>query len=835
MTFDVRSLLPSLFPHVIALAVMFFAVSALLGPALFENQVLKKPDVQNNIGMAKEARDLHRMEGQMPHWTDAAFGGMPTIQISGADIATAPKRIWGLVYQLMPIEVGTMLLAMMSAYVLGLCLGLSPWLSLLLALGFGLSSLNFLYLGAGHATKMRAIATMPGVVAGAVMVFRGQTWRGAGIAAFFAALHLHADHLQMTYYLLFMLLAVTAGAWIHAGRQGHLIQIAKSTGILLLAGVLSVLPQIGQLSLTEQYSEFTTRGKANVERAEVGALEDDQGGLDKYYMLEYSFGRGEFWSIVVPDIKGGKNRLYWGEQRFSGGAFYFGALAFALCLAWLIAGTHWLRWPLLALSILAIALSWRDASWVTAVFMKYVPLFNKFRDTKMMMVLVQLVVPLGAAMALHEMTKANASKSWKKWVLATGASSLMLLAFWAAPEVFFAFKSTIRPDMALEQMGSRVVDMRIEVFRADVLRSLGLTLLATLAATALVKQWLDARWVILGVIAIVSLEMIQVNQRYIGESNFTSKLEAMFPFEATKADQVILAKEKVAVEGFEDQWNEAKSRWEDRLDVRLSRRYARVADAAAFEVLNASTHFRVFDVADPFNSARTSFFHKSVGGYHGAKLRRFQEFINAVLGEERTRMISSLQAGNFNLNATNYPGLAMLNTRYVLVPGSEQPLPFSGGYGPAWFVDEVRWVDNSGDEVSGVTRVNPKTTAVIHDEFKASLGQISAPGRSEVTLQRYHPEGSTYRVSSDRGGLLVLSEIDYPIGWTASVDGNNTELIRANGLLRALKVPAGVHKVELHFEPAGWGTAKGISRAGSLLWLILLGFCFWRGRSEIAR
>lgn len=831
-SFDFRSFLPSALPHVIAVVVMFFAASMLFSPVMLDGKLLNQGDIKNNVGMSKEARDLQRKDGDVPQWTDSMFGGMPTTQITGTDIGTAPQYIWKAVRNVMPIEVGTVLVAMISAYVLGLCLGLSPWLALVLGLGFGLSSLNVLYLAAGHATKVRAIATMPGVVAGLVLAFRGRMWAGAGVAAFFAALHLQADHVQMTYYLLYLLGAITVGAWVHAAMNGTLPQVAKTTGVLLVAGLLSVLPQTGQLALTEQYSEFTTRGKANVAKANVATEDALNDGLDRDYILEYSMARGEFWSMAIPDVKGGNNQLYWGEQRFSGGAFYFGALAFALFLAWLIAGTSWLRWPLLAVSLLAVVLSWRDATGLTGFFLDHVPLFNKFRDTKMMLVLVQLAIPMGAAMALHEMSQPEAAKTWKRWALGGSAAAALMLAFYAMPNVWFEFTSSIRPDMALEQLGKRVVGMRVEVFREDVLRSFGFSVVALMWTLALVKRWTQTQWIVLGAVVLVTFDMLSVNGRYLSDANYVAQLDKRFPYEATAADRAILAQEKQAIPDFNAQWDAAKARWEDQLDAKLTRRYNRVIDAAAFEVLNASSHYRVFDLSNPFNDARTSYFHKSVGGYHGAKLRRYQEFIERVLTGERAAVIQSIQSGNFKLDASLAPGLAMLNTKYLLVPGADQPLPFAGALGPAWFVDEVRWVDSNEKELDGVLGLNPASTAVVHEEFKDVLGRVNAPGSSSVKLTKYHPEGSTYEVQSAKGGLLVLSEIHYPVGWTATVDGKETELVRANALLMALEIPAGSHDVQLNFEPEGWGTARGMSRAGSVIWLLLVSLCFWQHKRE---
>ena len=316
--------------------------------------------------------------------------------------------------------------------------------------------MNILYLAAGHATKVRAIATMPGVVAGTVLAFRGKPWRGAGVAALFAALHLDANHVQMTYYLLFLLVAIAVGAIVRGAVQSKLPQTLRAVGLLAAAGLVAALPQTSQLALTEQYSQFTTRGEAVLTTPSEGGGGQEQAGLDREYILEYSMSRGEFWSMAVPDVKGGNNQLYWGEQRFSGGAFYFGALAFALCLAWFIAGSHWLRWPLLAMSLLAIVLSWRDASWLTDVFLERVPLFNKFRDTKMMLVLLQMIVPVGAAMALHEVQSDRAAKQWKRWVGAGAASAVLMALFYVLPDTLFDFKSSLRPDMAMEQLGNRV-------------------------------------------------------------------------------------------------------------------------------------------------------------------------------------------------------------------------------------------------------------------------------------------------------------------------------------------------------------------------------------------
>lgn len=828
---DFRGLLMTALPHALAAVFMVVAASLVFPPVMYEGKELNQDDTRNNIGMAKETRDMHRLEGDKPHWTNSMFGGMPTIQIVGINHFSAPQKVWRAVQKTIPNGVDTVFMAMCSAYILGLCLGLSSWLSLLLALGFGLSSVNVLYLAAGHATKVRAIATMPGVVGGVILAFRGKAWAGTGVAAFFAALHIHSNHFQMTYYLLFLLVAIALGAGWKAFREKAWPQFFKTAGMLALGAVIAALPQTSQLALTEQYSEFTTRGKSNLVVETDGQTRD---GLDRGYILEYSMSRSEWLSVFVPDIKGGNNQLYWGEQAFSAGAFYFGAIAFALWLTWMIAGSSWLRWPTFLVSLLSVMLSWRSGSVLTNFFLDHVPLFDKFRDTKMMLVVLQVVIPMGAAMALFEMTQPEAKKQWKKWLIGGAVPALVLLAFYALPDAFFEFTSNIRRDVAYGQYGNRVLELRKEIFRADVLRSLGFCGLGLLSIAALVKAWVKPQWVVIACTLILGLDLLNVDGRYLGDRNYTDRLTKFFPFETTAADQEILKRERMAILDFDEQFELAKKRWERQLDIRLTRRHQSIKDAAAFEVLNTNSHYRVFNLRSPFGESRTSYFHKSVGGYHAAKLMRIQEFIDNILYDEQGKIIKSLKAGDFQINPSMAPGLAMLNAKYILVPGMDKPLVFAGALGPAWFVNEVEWVDDAQSEISGVKTLDPSRKALVHEEFKDVLGKVSAPGNNTVNLVQYHPEGSTYQVNSAKGGLLCLSEVFYPLGWTATIDGEETPIVRANALLMALNVPPGQHEVQLSFEPEGWDMSKGMSHAGSVLWLSLLGFCAWRHRRDVA-
>ena len=402
------------------------------------------------------------------------------------------------------------------------------------------------------------------------------------------------------------------------------------------------------------------------------------------------------------------------------------------------------------------------------------------------------------------------------------------------PEALFDFESSIRPDLAMEQMGKRATGQRLEIFRADVIRSLGFAVVALLFVLALVKRWTNPLWVVAGVAVMMTIDLVGVDRRYIGDQNFVSSFEKRFPFEPRQDDRMILEQEKQGIADFDGQFAEAKARWEDRLDTKLTRRYARVADAAAFEVLNANSHFRVLELSNPFNDARTSYFHKSLGGYHGAKLRRYQDFIESSLQPELTRALTSLSEGQFNLNSADYPGLCMMNTRYLIDARLPQPIPFAGGLGPAWMVDGVRFVSSAEEELASLGSLNPAREAVVHEEFREALeGGVKSPGTSSVSLVQYAPEGSTYEVSTANGGLMVLSEVHYPVGWTATVDGQEVPLVRANYLLNAIEVPAGRHEVQMRFEPAGMTSARVLSMAGSLLWVVLMGASLVLGRREV--
>jgi len=823
-----RKIFVKVAPHAIAVFLLFCISAVFYSPSVIKGERIKQGDIQNFKGMSHETFSYESVEGVKPYWTNSMFSGMPTIQITGTGSTTVPKIIWLILRFFMSPEVMTLFMAMLAGYVLALCLKAPPWVAFIIGATYGLSTINALYLAAGHATKVRAIAVMPGVLGGLISAFRGQRAAGVGIFTLFLALHLYANHLQMTYYLIFLIVAVGVSELVWSVIKGQTKYVVMTSLLLIIGAFCAALPQSADLYITQEYSHYTTRGEAILSDpiSTNDMLVGD--GLSKDYILEYSMARGEWLSVFVPNIKGGSDPLYWGEQRFSGGAFYFGAIAFALFLAFIFVGKDRIRWPLLFITVLSIILSWRDTSFISDFFINHFPLFNKFRDTKMMLVLVQVAVATGATLAIKEIWEETNTKNWKPWIYSFSGILVVLGLFYIVPSTFFDFTSSIRNDQAVLQLGkSNAIDLRIDIFKSDILRSMGLIVVFIGLAMLTVKKIINRHFTIVLLSVVMIAEIISVNSRY--PKNWVSSFEADYPFDPTPPDLAILSFESDDLNGFDNLRKSYIKIEEEKLGHKLSRRHSRAEMAASFSALNSLTHFRVFDWQNPFNDARTSYFHKSIGGYHGAKLHRYQDFIDRVLNPEREAFVALAEASGIGLATTSLKALKMLNTKYIILPGAEQPLPLSGALGAAWFTDSIHWVDDAESEISAIRNVDLASTAIIHKEFESEIASISIPDANEpsskvanVSLTHYHPDGSTYEVNCETDGVLVFSEVWYPEGWKAKVDGKEVPLIRANYILRALPIKSGVHTVELSFEPSGRKLAGLTSGIGSIVLLLFL-------------
>ena len=836
--------LRSLLPHLAALAILAGIAGSFYSKA-FDGYSLRMPDIEHYIATAKEVNDHRARTGEQALWTDSQFGGMPTMQLglrtTDVNAGSWLNRALRLGF---PRPADHLLVALLCAYLLAAVLGCGPWVSVLVAIGFGLSSLNILYLGAGHAAKVMSIASLPGILAGVIVAYRSNLWLGAGLAAAFTAVNLAANHLQMTYYLAFLVGGIGIAETIRLIRAGASRQALITGGVLLAAAGVAILPNAALIKPTLDYTPHTTRGEVLL--SPMGGVEVGEAGLDKDYILQYSMGRGEWWSILVPDIKGGNNPLYWGEQTFSGGAFYFGAILVALFMVSLVLRRDVLRWPMLVVALMAIVLSWRDASGLTDFFLESVPGFAKFRDTKMMLILIQCMLPIGVGLLLKDVV--DGKVEWgRKLFIAAGVPVLLLLLFAVMPTVFFEFESHIRADRAAEQLGaSRALEQRLEVYSADVWRSFGLVLIAIaglLAAVRLRASGAKPMVVqgVFGLLAVVTLvEMSAVDRRYQpADKGWVRNVEYKYPYTASAADNAILADRVRRNPAVQQSIDAEVERVRKAYDGRIGKREERVIDAAKFAGLQTADHFRVLNLRGAFSDATTSYLHRSVGGYHGAKLRRYQDVIERVLQPEQQKFASLANSAGMDAALAAMPVHAMLNTQYIIYDPAQQPIPNGQALGNAWFASGWTLADGADAEMSALQSLTNPREAVVPESFSDALAGVlpgaASEGRAELVA--FTPDFQEYNVSTPAKGLLVFSEIHYPEGWKLTIDGEPAELLRVNYAFRAVVVPAGDHTVEMVFDLPSVHTARTVASVGSGLLLLFIAGSFamaflGRGRVE---
>jgi hypothetical protein len=802
----------------------------------FDGYRLRMPDIEHFTATAKEVNDHRDRTGEQALWTDSQFGGMPTFQLGmrtqGVNAGSWLSKVLRLGF---PRPADHLLVALLCAYLLAALLGCGPWVSVLVAFGFGFSTLNILYLGAGHAAKVMSIATLPGILAGVLVAYRRNLWLGAGLACAFTAINLAANHLQMTYYLAFLVGGFGIAETIRLVRSGATGRALVTGGVLLAAAGLAVVPNAALIGPTLDYTPHTTRGEVLL--SPIGGVEVGESGLDKDYILQYSMGRGEFWSVLIPDVKGGNSPLYWGEQLFSGGAFYFGAILIALFMVSLILRRDVLRWPMLVVALLAIVLSWRDASGLTDFFLDSVPGFAKFRDTKMMLMLIQCMLPIGVGLLLRD---ALAGKvEWgRKLFIAAGVPVGLMLLFALAPTLVFEFESHVRPDRAVEQLGAaRALEQRLEVFNADVWRSFGLVLLAIGGLLAIVRlramrpdKPLVAQ-IAVAVLAVATLmDMQSVDRRYQpADQGWVRTVEYRYPYTPSTADEAILADRVRQKPERQEAIDAEVARVRAAYDGRIGKREERVLDAARFAGLQTVDHFRVLNLRGPFSDATTSYFHRSIGGYHGAKLRRYQDLIERILQPEQQAFASQANSKGLDVALASMPVHHMLNARYIVYDPAQPPIPNGLALGNGWFAKGWTIQEGADAEMDALQSLTDPRMAVVPELHSDALSGV-VPGAADggrVGLAEFTPDRQLYRVLTPAKGLLVFSEIYYPEGWSITVDGEPAEMLRVNYALRAVVVPEGAHEVEMVFDVPAVGTARTVASAGSVLILLALLGSLW--------
>ncbi len=870
-----KNILLKSLPHLVAVAV-FVALSAFYFSPIWDGFELRQGDISHWRGMSKEIADYRLIHGDEPLWSNSMFGGMPAYQISVIHSNNLLSKVDLFLKLGLPYHIGVLFMSMLGFYILALCLRVNNWLGILGGIAFGFATVNILYMGAGHVSKVNSIAYMAPALGGLILATRGKWLLGTAVFALFFGLNVSANHLQMTYYLSFILLAVALTEGVRLIIEKQFAYLAKTTAALAVGAVLSILPSMSNLLTTYEYSKYTTRGKTELTIEPNGEEKpaSEKTGLDTDYILEYNFGKGEWWSMVIPNAKGGnsgaigndkelltnvpkqfkenigQSNRYWGEQNFTGGAFYFGAIIVFLFVMGLMFLKDVLKWPLLVLMVLCIALSSKDPGGLNDFFIHHFPMYNKFRDSKMIMSVFMVIAPLGALLFLDAVLKGEGLiGQMKHRLMGAGALVMLSIVLLAVPSLTGSFLSSAeleqfaeieKTDASPQEIAmyddykTALIGVRKEIFSADAKRTLLLVLVAAGLTIAAMYRKLPAVAIIAVFTIVVAVDQITVCQRYLNNDKVKNQYisyvkpdDKIVPVDAGMADNFILETEKANAPGFDEVKSKLSSIYGESREFSVIRDKNLLENMASFGALGLTTDFRVVTLGNPFSDANTSYYHKSIGGYHGAKLKRYQEVIDFYLMKELKMITDSLRSASDLGILKEARVLNMLNTKYLIYNQEAPPLlnPFAAGN--AWFTKDITFVDSANNEMLELGKVNPLETAIVHQEFQSIAGSgvgndSTVVESSTVVLSKYETNRLEYRANSPVGGAVVFSEIYYPAGWNCYIDGEKKESFRANYVLRGVHVPAGEHTIEWKFEPTTFSQGSTYSLAGSILLMLLV-------------
>ncbi len=844
-------------PHGIALLV-FVLITGLFFYPMIQGKVLSQHDVLTHAGNSKECKDFRAIYEEEPLWTNSSFGGMPAYFVSMETPANLISHLYMFIHLGMT-PASYLLIALLGFYLLLITMRVDPWLAIAGSIAFALSSYLLIVIGAGHSTKATAIGLMAPVLAGVILTFRGRYLLGAAITGMFLAIMIRTNHIQVIYYLLYILVLYGVFYGIESIRKKTYMKFLKAAGVLIIAAVLATGTNSTKLLLSDEYSEHSTRGKSEL----TSDLDNKTSGLDKDYVTGWSYGVAESFTLLIPHFAGGPSAgklgkdsetfkqlramnipgaaniikqvpLYWGAQPMQSGPVYVGGIVCFLFILGLFIIKGPLKWWLLTATILSIVLAWGKNfpdiisynvdgvvhNPITDFFLDHVPLYNKFRTVTMTLIIAGLAMPLLAILALKEFISRLGEKEemMKKLKYSLVVIGGILLIFILAPGMFFDFSSA--SDAQLMSSGwpevliGALQDDRQSILRSDALRSLIFILIAAGALWAVLKNKLKASHFYMGMALLFVVDMGGIDKRYLGADNFERKKgEKSMLYSPTTADMAILQSEMHENENAANMYAElVEKAMEKKRSGKVSSKKFSKAEMVdlQFTALNFNSNFRVMNLSvSTFNDASTSYYHKSVGGYHGAKMKRYQEFISAHLSRRNPEVMN------------------MLNVKYVIAPGEQGLVAQQNpqALGNAWFVEEYQVVDNADQELEALGTLKTMTNAIIEKRFESYLTEIT-PGAStagKIELDDYKPNHLVYSYNNQSTSLAVFSEIYYPEGWNAYIDGEPANHFRANYILRAMVLPAGEHKIEFKFEPKLYSFGEGISLACSVL-LILFFF-----------
>lgn len=809
-------LLKKLLPEILVL-VLFAGISfAYFFVPVMQGKVLYRHDASAGVGAGQEAKEYMMRTGERTRWTNSLFGGMPTYQTAPSyDSTDGLTQVVNAYHLWLPENVWYLFVYLLGFYILMRAFDFRRSLAVLGSVVWAFSSYFLIIIAAGHIWKVYALAYLPPMIAGVVLVYRGKYLLGFAVTALFTAFEIFANHVQMTYYYMFVILFMVIAFFVDALKQKKLARFWKASAVCIVAGLIGVAVNASNLYHTWQYQKESMRGKSELVKKD--SANQTSSGLERDYITQWSYGIDETWTLLVPNAKGGASvpmiynktvqenadpmyesiyqqlGQYWGNQPGTSGPVYVGAFVLMLFVLGLFIVKGPMKWALFGATILSVLLSWgRNFMPMTDFFLDYVPMYAKFRTVASILVIAEFTIPLLAMMAVKEclstLNNSNTSGIPKKLLKYIGISFLLTAGIAAVfammPGLFFDYVSVAErqalsqiPADQLTPLMADVTKVRQLIFSADCWRSVLIITVGTVLMILALRKTIKTDYAIAAMAVLCLVDMWQVDKRYLNDGMFVPKSEREAPQQMTATDEQIL-KDKT-------------------LDYR---------------VLNFASN--------TFNENETSYYHKSVGGYHAAKLRRYQELIERYISPEMRKTMPALAAAGGNMNEVKgdsiFPVLNMLNTRYFIMPlqgGQTMPLQNPYAFGNAWFVDKLTFVDNANQELDKVGQIDLRHEAVssLRWEVEGSINNQSVSDNSgTVTLTSYEPNELKYDVSSQKGGIIVFSEIYYP-GWTATVDGQETEIGRVDYVLRALAVKAGSHKVVLTFKPKSIAVTEAIA------------------------
>ncbi|CAM4104136.1 membrane protein YfhO [Pedobacter westerhofensis] len=800
----------------LAISAFFVIICFVYFSPVLQGKVPQQGDVLQAKAMQKEIMDYKAKDGKGPLWTNQMFGGMPAYQIWVQYPLNLTTYGISLIKDTFPDPVGTVLLYLLGSYLLFCVLRINPWLAAAGAIAFSFTSYNFIIIAAGHSNKALAIGFFAPILAGIILTLRGRYLMGASLTALFLALDIRANHIQMTYYLLLALI-IYIGIEIYAAvKEKRTQQLGKAMGYLGIAVLVSVMINAGSLWTTYEYGKETIRGKSNLK---TDAAEPDN-GLPKDYAYQWSQGVSESLTFLIPNLYGGGNErldassnvakaiqtvgatpeqaadfaqrlpVYWGDKPFTAGPYYFGAIICFLFVFGLFIVRDRMKWWILSATILLMLLSFgKNFPLISDFFFDYVPLYNKFRAVESILAVVGLLFPILALLAIKEAQEGKYDQKFlvKKLTWSAGITGGFALLVAIMPTLFFSFRTSDHEQFVEQLMralnndrniattiANALIQDRVSLARADAIRTVIFVAIGFGLIWALITKKMKAD-VVFGILAIVILfDMWQVDRRYLNNQNFVPKNTLTNHYQPRDVDTFIMA--------------------------------------------DKDPDFRVFDTSIPtFTSADASYFHKTVGGAHSARLKRIQELID----HQFTKSV-------------NQDVLDMLNTKYIITQDQQ-----TGAYkmqrnetaaGNAWIVDKVQFVQNSDEEMKAISSFDPKKEAIVDIKYKSAMDTTRAGlggPTSFIKLDSYGPDHMIYSYSAPRDVIAVFSEIYYDKGWKMLIDGKEKPYFRADYVLRAAQLESGNHKLEFVFHPTSYYTGEKISLAGSILLVLGLGFAFY--------